>query len=339
MAYRGEPEGVLAVVEAPAAGASARREPATSSRSGSRSPGNLGAMARSAEAAGADALVVADALADVWNPNAIRASTGAVFTLPVVEATLEDVRGARGRSSSLRSSAPRRRYTEADLAAPDGDRRRRRGRRPRARLARGSRARGLDPDAQQPRPTASTRRPRPRSCSSRRCASVVERDDVLRARADDRAPPRPDADALVAHARRPPQVRALPAHRLVQVARRAEQARSSLTGRGEAARRDRDLGREPRPGGRLRRRRVRRRRARRDVAGRLGAEDRRDPRLRRRRSTSRPTAPPEAFARLDVLMAQTGRDARPPVRRPGRDRRRRHGRASRSRRTRPTRTP
>ena len=49
-------------------------------------------MARSAEAAGADALVVAEAQADVWNPNAIRASTGAVFTLPVVEATLDEVR-------------------------------------------------------------------------------------------------------------------------------------------------------------------------------------------------------------------------------------------------------
>src|SRR5206468_3933544 len=50
-----------------------------------------GAMARTADAAGADALVVADAEADAWNPNAIRASTGAVFTLPVVEATRDEV--------------------------------------------------------------------------------------------------------------------------------------------------------------------------------------------------------------------------------------------------------
>ena len=48
-------------------------------------------MARTADAAGADALLVADANVDPWNPNAIRASTGAVFTLPIVEATREEV--------------------------------------------------------------------------------------------------------------------------------------------------------------------------------------------------------------------------------------------------------
>src|SRR5206468_4173962 len=36
-------------------------------------------------------LVVADAQADPWNPNAIRASTGAVFTLPIVEATRDEI--------------------------------------------------------------------------------------------------------------------------------------------------------------------------------------------------------------------------------------------------------
>src|SRR5947209_9532952 len=91
MAYRAEPEGVLAVVEAPQ-----RELPRGGSlylvAVGIEKPGNLGAMARTADAAGADALVVAEAEADPWNPNAIRASTGATFTLPVVEATLADVR-------------------------------------------------------------------------------------------------------------------------------------------------------------------------------------------------------------------------------------------------------
>jgi RNA methyltransferase, TrmH family len=86
MAYRAEPEGVLAVVEIPQ-----RTLPASPSlllvAVGIEKPGNLGAMARTADAAGADALLVADAQADPWNPNAIRASTGAVFTLPVVETT------------------------------------------------------------------------------------------------------------------------------------------------------------------------------------------------------------------------------------------------------------
>lgn len=47
-------------------------------------PGNLGAVLRSADAAGADAVLVCDALTDIYNPNLIRASLGAVFSVPVV---------------------------------------------------------------------------------------------------------------------------------------------------------------------------------------------------------------------------------------------------------------
>lgn len=47
-------------------------------------PGNLGALLRTAEAAGVDALVTLDAKVDVWNPNAVRASLGCVFRVPVI---------------------------------------------------------------------------------------------------------------------------------------------------------------------------------------------------------------------------------------------------------------
>ncbi len=90
MAYRSSPEGVIAVVEIPQ-----RALPVDPSlllvAVGIEKPGNLGAMARTADAAGADALVVADAAVDAWNPNAIRASTGAVFSLPIVELTRPEV--------------------------------------------------------------------------------------------------------------------------------------------------------------------------------------------------------------------------------------------------------
>jgi TrmH family RNA methyltransferase len=116
MAYRAEPEGVIAIVEAPE-----RELPLTGSlylvAVGIEKPGNLGAMARSAEAAGADALVVADGRADVWNPNAIRASTGAVFTLPVVEAALDEVAALPVAVVAAEVGAPTR-YTDADLARP-----------------------------------------------------------------------------------------------------------------------------------------------------------------------------------------------------------------------------
>ena len=48
-------------------------------------PGNLGAILRTADAAGVDALLVCDARVDVWKPNVVRASRGAVFSVPVVE--------------------------------------------------------------------------------------------------------------------------------------------------------------------------------------------------------------------------------------------------------------
>ena len=49
-------------------------------------PGNLGAVLRSADAAGVDAVFIGDPLTDLYNPNLIRASIGAVFTVPVVAA-------------------------------------------------------------------------------------------------------------------------------------------------------------------------------------------------------------------------------------------------------------
>jgi len=45
-------------------------------------PGNLGAVLRSADAAGVTGVIICDAVTDVWNPNVIRASRGAVFSVP-----------------------------------------------------------------------------------------------------------------------------------------------------------------------------------------------------------------------------------------------------------------
>jgi TrmH family RNA methyltransferase len=50
-------------------------------------PGNLGAMLRTADAVKADAVLVCDRRADVYSPNVVRASRGALFTVPVVELT------------------------------------------------------------------------------------------------------------------------------------------------------------------------------------------------------------------------------------------------------------
>ena len=46
-------------------------------------PGNLGAVLRSADAAGADAVILCDPLTDLYNPNLIRASLGGIFSCQV----------------------------------------------------------------------------------------------------------------------------------------------------------------------------------------------------------------------------------------------------------------
>jgi len=53
-------------------------------------PGNLGAILRSADAAGADGVIVCGKGADIYNPNVVRASMGALFTIPVAESTPEE---------------------------------------------------------------------------------------------------------------------------------------------------------------------------------------------------------------------------------------------------------
>ncbi len=58
---------------------------------GIENPGNLGAILRSADGAGIDAVVVVDPVIDLFNPNAIRASVAAVFRPNVVTASAEEI--------------------------------------------------------------------------------------------------------------------------------------------------------------------------------------------------------------------------------------------------------
>ena len=53
-------------------------------------PGNLGAMLRTADATGIDAVIVCDTATDIYNPNVIRSSVGCVFSVPLAVASRED---------------------------------------------------------------------------------------------------------------------------------------------------------------------------------------------------------------------------------------------------------
>lgn len=102
IAYRGSTEGIIAVVRAKHLTLDdvsfAALPPTGVAGSGAlfivlesvEKPGNLGAVLRSADAAQATAVIICDPLTDLYNPNLIRASIGACFTVPVVVCTSEE---------------------------------------------------------------------------------------------------------------------------------------------------------------------------------------------------------------------------------------------------------
>ena len=93
VAYRGGTEGVIAEVEVRPRGLEDLRlseKPLVAVLEGGEKPGNLGAILRSVDAAGADAMIICDPLTDLYNPNLIRSSIGAVFTRQVATATSEE---------------------------------------------------------------------------------------------------------------------------------------------------------------------------------------------------------------------------------------------------------
>ncbi len=84
-------------------------------------PGNLGTILRSADAAGCDAVIVCDAVTDVFNPNVVRASTGVLFSVPVVVADSATVRAwlkAKGIRAAATTPHTDNLYTKTDLRGP-----------------------------------------------------------------------------------------------------------------------------------------------------------------------------------------------------------------------------
>jgi RNA methyltransferase, TrmH family len=83
-------------------------------------PGNLGTILRSSEAAGADAVVLTPGSVDPYNPKVVRASAGALFHVPVIEATLDEVAAAGldlvGTSSHEAPGRTVQPHTSADLS-------------------------------------------------------------------------------------------------------------------------------------------------------------------------------------------------------------------------------
>ena len=93
IAYRGGTEGIIAEVKAKTQTLESLQlpeNPLIIILESVEKPGNLGAVLRSADAAGADAVLICDPLTDLFNPNLIRASIGAIFTVPTVCCSSEE---------------------------------------------------------------------------------------------------------------------------------------------------------------------------------------------------------------------------------------------------------
>ncbi|MBC8205703.1 MAG: RNA methyltransferase [Kiritimatiellaeota bacterium] len=124
ISYREGPDGILAV--GPLIGRTLDElelsdNPLVLVAEGIEKPGNLGALLRTADGAGADAVIVCNPVTDLNNPNVVRNSIGTLFYLPVAEATSEETmaflkeRGIRILSAVPDAEAV---FTDCDLSGP-----------------------------------------------------------------------------------------------------------------------------------------------------------------------------------------------------------------------------
>ena len=124
MSYRQNPDGWLAVFSIPQAELNdleLSNLPLVIVAESIEKPGNLGAILRTADAARVDVVLACDRRVDVWNPNVVRASRGALFSVPVVEcdnaAALEWLKRHGIRVLAATPSAQVE-YSAADLSEP-----------------------------------------------------------------------------------------------------------------------------------------------------------------------------------------------------------------------------
>jgi len=93
VAYRGSTEGVIAELHCKKCGLedlNIKKDPVIIVLESVEKPGNIGAILRSADAAGVDAVILCDSRSDLYNPNLIRSSIGGIFTVQTAVATSEE---------------------------------------------------------------------------------------------------------------------------------------------------------------------------------------------------------------------------------------------------------
>jgi TrmH family RNA methyltransferase len=122
LAYRDRPEGLIAVARMrphPLAALPVRADGLYLVAEAIEKPGNLGSLLRSADAAGVVGLIVCDPRTDLYNPNVVTASTGALFAVPLAVAAPDETLNwlvANGIRIVAATPHTDRIYTDADLS-------------------------------------------------------------------------------------------------------------------------------------------------------------------------------------------------------------------------------
>ena len=124
LAYREDSFGLIAVAKQPIKTLDdihLKKSPLAIVVEGVEKPGNLGAILRSADAAGVDCIIVCGKSTDIYNPNVVRASIGTVFTVPVVKTTVsESINWLKEKGIKTIATTPHAEleYFDADLGGP-----------------------------------------------------------------------------------------------------------------------------------------------------------------------------------------------------------------------------
>ncbi|GAA0873034.1 RNA methyltransferase [Gangjinia marincola] len=124
VAYRGSTEGLIAIVQSKEhrlQDLNFSKNPFLLIAEAPEKPGNIGALLRTADAAGVDAVIIANPRTDIYNPNIIRSSVGGIFTNHIAAATINELSSFLDQHSimvygaALQASVP---YTSIDFNQP-----------------------------------------------------------------------------------------------------------------------------------------------------------------------------------------------------------------------------
>lgn len=124
ISYKEHPDGLLVVAHQPKLSMQnlvIAKSPLLIVLVGIEKPGNLGAILRSADAAGVDGIIVCDQCTDMYNPNVIRSSIGTIFSVQIATGTSQEaIHWLKEKEISMVAASPDapNTYTNIDFRVP-----------------------------------------------------------------------------------------------------------------------------------------------------------------------------------------------------------------------------